>query len=672
MAEGSKRQTDLKLKLGSDQIEAVWVDAYEAISQHYQITLDFLSTLGPIKLADYLGKPAAIEAIGEGGRLRYFHGIVVSGRYLATYDGAGVMYRLILRPEAYFHSQGKNFRIFQEKSARDIIKEVLEGCKIDHELKAKGAKHNREYCVQYGESDFSFVCRLMEEEGLYYYYLHEAGRHVLIICDEPSSHPRLAEPTLTYNATVGAITNADLGAGAYVSNWVENVASGAEQKVTYRDYNFKMPRKHLESAVVGKTDHPLDAIEIYNWPGRFVDEATGKDLADYVLDSRRAQRQTFEGASQYAGMQVGHTFALSKHEIDDYNKSYMVISSHVSIAAEQFRPGMQNKGGSTVQFTVIKADVQFRAPMITPHPVVNGPETAVVTGPSGEEIYVDNYGRIKVHFFWDRLQASDEKSSCWIRVSQTGGLGNIIIPRIGHEVLVDFINGDPDKPIVVGRVFNATYMPVYQLPANKTRAVWRSKTYKQDTGSSLSGAKALDTGQPGANEIRFEDKTGEEELFIHAEKNLNTRVRWQESHHVGHDQMIDIGRSRTEEVKNNETIKIGDDRKENVGKNEEVEIGSNQKLKVGSNKTEEVGTDHKHKVGSKMEMEIGSELKIKAGSKITIECGGSSIELTPSGIKINTVSLEMDGSAKSKLSGGMTNVEAMGILTAKGSLVKIN
>lgn len=672
MAEGINRQTDLKLKLGSDQLESVWLDAHESLSQHFSVTLDILSTLGPIDLVPYLGKVGSIEVLVEGERSRYFHGVVVKGRFLAEYPGAGHVYRLTLMPQAHFHCQGKNYRIFQEVPARDIIKTVLDKCKIDHEIKALGGTTKREYCVQYGESDFAFVSRLMEEEGLYYFYQHKSDKHVLVICDDPAGHPRLGDPVLTYNHSIAGTVNADAGASTFVHNWVENVASGAEQKVTYRDYNFEEPGRVLESVVTEREMHPLDAIEVYEWRGHFRDEAYGKKLADFVLDSRRAQRQTFDGETQYVGIQTGHTFKLKEHEVDRYNDTYLIISSHTSIAAEMFRPGMQNKGANHVRFTTIFEKVQFRAPIAHARPVVKGPETAVVTGPDGEEIYTDKYGRIKVHFFWDRDQAADENSSCWIRVSQTGGLGNIIIPRVGHEVLVDFIAGDPDEPIVVGRVFNSTFMPAYALPANKTMAVWSSKTYKQDSGSDLAGAKALDTGQPGKNEIRFEDKQGGEEVMLHAERTLTTRVRLDESHHVGHDQIIDIGHDRIENVLNDEKITIGKNRTEDVGDNETITIGIDQTETIGGKRTQSVAKDDKLDVGNDQKIDIGNTLTITAKSKITLQVGGSSIVLEPTSITINTIKLEMEGSASAKLNGAMTNVEASGMLIAKGSVVMIN
>jgi type VI secretion system secreted protein VgrG len=296
--------------------------------------------------------------------------------------------------------------------------------------------------------------------------------------------------------------------------------------------------------------------------------------------------------------------------------------------------------------------------------VVKGLETAIVTGPAGEEIYVDEYGRIKVQFHWDREGELDDKSSCWIRVSQTGGLGNIIIPRVGHEVLVDFVNGNPDRPIVVGRVFNQEHMPVYDLPGEKTKALWRTKTYKQDSGSALPDAEALDSGKPGANEIRLDDATGKEEFYVHAERDMNTRIRHDETHHVGKDVEIKVGKNRTETVGVDETITIKRDRTEDVKGKETVTITGDRKHTIKSNDTLDVTKTIK--------IDAGKEIQITAAQKITITVGSSSITIKPTSIEVKTVQLKMSASAQAELKSAMTDVKASGILTAKGGMVLIN
>lgn len=650
----SKRQTSLALTLSGsrEKLRLISLDAQEALSEPFAISLDVLAR-SEIELLPNLGRAASVECLLDGEHLRYYHGVVIDARYAEELPGEGFVYNLTLAPLAHFHDQGSNFRIYQGKTVIAIVEDVLERCGIAHKVVASGGKRTLAYCVQYGESDFAFVSRLLEEDGLYYYYSHAADGHCMMICDKPGSHPELPAGQLTFNPlsdSVGIVDSTErlvAGGIGFVQAWHEHASSGAEARVTLRDFDFKKPRKPRESQAEETKAHSEDAIEVYRWPGRYYDKEEGKALSSVLLESRRAQRLRYEGDSRYAGIQAGHTFTLGKHPNGRFNRGYLITSCRCHISNEQYRSG-RGQAETHVSFWAIPDDVQFRAPIVTPRPVANGPETALVTGPPGEEIHVDEFGRIKVQFHWDREGKLDDKSSCWLRVSQTGGLGNIIIPRVGHEVLVDFINGNPDRPIVVGRVFNATHKPVYPLPANKTRALWRTKTYQQDRGSSLD-AMPLDTMAPGANELRFEDAPGKEELFIHAERDMNTRIRYNESHHVGKDVEIKIGGDRKEEVLGTETVDIKKDRK--------VTIDANDTLKVTN----------------KIVIEAGTEIEIKAGTKITLKVGDSTITIDPVNIKAATTLLDMQASGTAKLgSSGSTTVQSSGQTVVQGSVVRIN
>lgn len=668
LADSPVRQTSLALRLGggSQQLKLIRLDAFEALSQNFSITLEVLA-LDELELLPSLGKPATIESKLDGELLRRFHGIVVDAEFVEEMEGAGFVYRLALAPVAQFHQQGSNFRIFQNKSLIDVVKAVLEGCGIAFQVKASGGTRRLAYCVQYGESDFAFVSRLLEEDGLYYYYEHTASAHTLVICDKPGCHVPLAAGALTYNPLADSVALTDStsrgGSGIFVQAWHERASSGAEARVTMRDYDFKQPSRPRQAEATDRGAHPMDEIEVYRWPGRYYDEGAGRALSTVVLESRRAQRLRYDGTSTYAGIATGYHLELEGHPVGRFNRKYLVTRCRTVLASEQYRSG-GGAGQTFVEFSTIPHDVNFRAPIVTPRPVARGPETAVVTGPRGEEIHVDEYGRIKVQFHWDREGKLDDKSSCWIRVSQTGGLGNIIIPRIGQEVLIDFINGDPDRPIVVGRVFNASHMPVYKLPDNKTRALWRTKTYKRTVGDPLAEAEALDTKAPGANELRFEDATGKEELFVHAERDLNTRVRHNETHHVGRDVEIKVGKNRKERVGKNEDILIEANRKEQVKGTETVTIEKDRKVEVHSNDS--------LKVSKSIKISAGQDIEISAGRKITLKVGASKITIDATSIHVSTVNLKMEGKASAKLSSTMTTVEASAILTEKGGLVLIN
>lgn len=668
MGDVPERQTALTLRISgsTEQLRLIRLDAIEGTSEHFAITIEVLS-LGELKLIDTLGKPASVAAAVDGVAAREFHGVIADAEFADEVAGAGTVYRLLLVPTARFHENGSNYRIFQGKQLIDIVSDVLGECDIAFEVRANGGKRLLPYCVQYGESNFAFVSRLLEEEGLYYFYRHSESAHTMVICDSTGCHSDLPAGDLTYNPlsdSVGITDSQKRGMAAhFVQSWAEHATSSAEARVTLRDYDFKKSSQARKGAAQDQRAHDLDEIEIYRWPGRFFEDSTGDNLSKVVLESRRAQRVSYEGTSRYPGIQVGYHAKLTKHTHEPYNRKYLIIRCRTMLAAEQYRSG----GASTetfVEFTTIPNDVPFRAPQVTPRPVAKGPESAVVTGPKDEEIHVDEYGRIKVQFFWDREGKLDDNSSCWVRVAQTGHLGNMIIPRIGHEVLVDFINGNPDRPIVVGRVYSADHKPVYELPKHKTRAVWRTKTYKKDAGVGHSGAIALDTGAPGANEIRFEDKTGEEELLIHAEKDMNIRVRDKETHRIGHDQEFEVKVNRKKIIGKDETVEIGANRKEDVKGTETVTVVGKREVTIQSS--------DKLDVTDKITINSGSEINITAASKIILTCGASTITLDPSSITIETIQLNMKGSAKAKLSAPMTEIEGSGMLKETGGMVMIN
>ena len=654
MPDDSDRDLSLDDGLGESEVHLIHVDANEGLSQPFLISLTIARTNPPIDILSKIGKPITVEARLFGELQRYFHGVVTDGYYVDTDAEFGNVYRLMLQPKTFFQENGRNFKVFQEKSVIDIVKEVLTDCAIDFESKVSGGSADdkgnrvRAFCVQYGESNFGFVCRLLEEEGLFYFYRHEQGKHVLVICDTDSVMPALPEDTLTYNSEerffAGAHTS-EGGSSRYVNSWQQHVNSSGVGKVKFRDYDFKQSTVQLESLAEKVRDSTDEPIEVYHWPGRYYKSAEGDALTLSQLRSRSGQRDRFEGTSTYQAFAVGHLFTLEDHHIAAYDQKYLVTHCHLAFASENFRSSMHS-GENAVDITAIPAEVKFCPPIVTSRPIVRGPETAVVTGPGGEEIYVDEFGRVKIKFHWDRLGQNDDTSSCWVRVAQTGGLGNIIIPRIGDEVLVDFIGGDPDRPIIVGRLYNDQHKPEYTLPDHKTRALWRSKRYKEESSASYPDAKEL-ASLPDANkviddeygrrtyvgnELRFEDKTGEEELVIFAERDLHSRVRNDESHLVARDTTTNVGRDRLVKILGTDTLDVTD------------------KIKIDS----------------------GTEIAITAQSKITLTVGGSSITLDSSSIKTVATMLDMKGQSKADLAAPMTTIKADGILTAQGGLVKIN
>lgn len=644
MPDSTPRDHTLSLTLGGSQVSLASFEARETISGHFDATMTIISDIDDFDMLAEIGKPACVDIALDGVHLRHFHGIVTEGEQVGEIGELGQVYRIGLGPQALFHDLGRNFRVFQDKTIKDIVTSVLDECGIKFEFKASGGTRNKVFTVQYAESDFAFVSRLLEEYGLYYFYAHAEDDHTLVICDQIGQHVEGSIKTLEFNAIAASIGSADthLGDGvAYCYGWQELAQSTAINKFTLRDYDFKRPTNNLEALDEDATKHASDEIEYFDWPGRFYEKSDGDSQAKYKLEASRAQRVTYKGLTSSPGFCPGHKISLKECSTTRFNADYLVISTTTRLANDSYRSAMG--GGETfLEFTVIKQDVQFRPPQVTPKPCVTGPQSAIVTGKSNEEIEVDEYGRIKVYFLWDRRDKRQETSSCWIRVAQTGALGNYIPPRVGQEVLVSFINGDPDRPIVTGRVYTEDDFRLLGLVDNiayKTRSVWRSKSYKKSSQTIYSDAiepeppERATPRRPPGNEIRMEDETDNEELLIRAEKDLHTFVRHFEFHSIGGKSQIFVGKDREVEVKENENIKIG----------------------------------------ASQTVDVTDEITIKAGSKITLKCGTSTIEMTPSKITVSSTEIEIKADATLKAKGtAMATFESSGMTEVKGTMVKIN
>lgn len=644
-----ERQTRLAIDIGGEQVLLRRLEAQEGLGTPFTILVDVIAPLGEVYLLPHLGKPVAITVAQDGKLQRHFHGLMVAGEYLHE-DRGGFHYRLTLRPWTQLLAANRRHAIYQDRSAVDIIKSVLDESGIAHADYGQLLRQRtpRPYCVQYGESDFAFISRLMEEEGIYYFFRHGRDEHVMVLCDDPGAHRKGDPAALIFNPQSGSMSNANTRGVAVndLHSWHERVATTAQSRVTMRDWNFTKADRPLEIDKADDVAHPSDDGEVFIWPGGFAQESAGRPLGKVALEAERAERALYTGESQAMGVATGALLSIAQHPHARFNAGYLVVRTHHVVAAEAHHSG-GGGGDSRVTFEAIPAATPFRSPLRTPRPVVKGPETAVVTGPAGEEIYTDEYARVKVRFHWDRADTPGERATCWIRVSQTGGLGNLILPRVGHEVIVDFLHGDPDRPIVTGRVFNSLNMPVYPLPQHKTRALWRTKRYGKPGGTG--GAMALDTGAPGANELRFEDKSGSEEVFLHAERDMNLRVRHSESHHVGLDRETLVGHDHTEEVKNNQKGKIGASRSVNVVKDDTLEVGQALKIKAGTT------------------------IDIEAGTRITLKVGDTTIVIDPTSINMKAALKAMvKAGLQVDVKSPLTSVKGDGMLTLKGGMTMIN
>ena len=607
--------------------------ARQAVSALDSIEVTLVSDKPDIAAEKLLGEPAGVTMSLREGAERHFNGLVArvaAGHTRGRYFG----YQVTLRPWLWFLTRTSDCRIFQDLSVPEIVEQVFgdHGAIANYEFKLYKSYRQRVYCVQYRETDYNFVARLLEEEGIYWFFEHTEGGHKLVLVDDVGAlSPAEGAEKLPYYDNAGQLPP-DLD---YVSGWscAREVRSG---KVCLTSYNFEKPTTPLRVEQAQARSHTLDDYEQFDFDGEYTEKPDGQHLADSQLEEQQAQFERLAGSTNAAALAVGHLFELERHPRPDQNAEHLCLQSSVSVRVEAHESGLGAED-YRCSFTAMPSAQPFRPPRRTPKPFVQGPQTAVVTGPSGDEIFTDKYGRVKVKFHWDRADEKNEKSSCFVRVSSPWAgksFGFVQVPRIGQEVIVDFLEGDPDQPIITGRVYNADQMPPWELPANATQSGVLTR-------SSKGGAYG------NANAIRFEDKKGSEQLWIHAEKNQDIEVENDETHSVGHDrsktighdettqvahdrtetvgnnETITIGVNRTETVGSNETIAIGANRSETVGANESITIGANRTIAVGGNETATVAVQRTHTVGVNETIAIGAAQEVAIGAAQVIAVGAA-------------------------------------------------
>jgi type VI secretion system secreted protein VgrG len=583
----------------------------EGLSQLGGMQLSLLSEKATLAAADLLGKPVTLTMHLLDDSKRYFHGYIT--RFgIGTPRGRYFSYQADVRPWLWFLQRTSDCRIFQEMTVPDIVKKVFDDHAGLAQVKLKLFRTYRPwtYCVQYRESDFQFVTRLLEREGIYWYFEHTNGKHELVLMDSLSAHdPISGEGTIRYIEDPSHAPPDE----EYVSRWsfTQEVKTG---KTALTSYDFERPATSLLVDASLSRSHDQAAAERFDFQGDYLKAPDGKQYAEDWLDEVQTRHHRLQGEGNAMGLEAGRTFKLSRHPRADQNANYLLTQVEIHAQVAVFDAG-QSGSQYTVKFDAIPAAQQFRPQRRTPKPFVQGPQTAVVVGPGGDEIFTDKYGRVKVQFHWDRYGKKDEKSSCWVRVSQPWAgqnFGFVHIPRIGQEVVVSFLEGDPDQPLITGRVYNAQQMPPWDLPANATQSGLLTR-------SSTGGAYG------NANAIRFEDKKGAEQLWLHAEKNQDIEVENDETHWVGHDRTktIDhdetthVKHDRTETVDNNEKITIGVDRTEQVGSNEKIAIGANRTETVGANENITIAANRTESVGANETITIGANRSITVGASET-------------------------------------------------------
>ena len=589
-----ERFIKIKTPLGDDVLLLQSFAGTEAISRPFAFHLELLSEKKDIAFNDIVGKAVTIQLRLGDDSDRNFNGFV--SRFVqGLSDSKFTHYQMEIVPWLWMLTRKADCRIFQKMTAPDVIAKVFkDGGFTDFKNSLTGSFEELEYCVQYRESDFNFVSRLMQQFGIFYYFEHEESKHTLVMANSPSAHqPCPGQANADYNQVSGGLEDADV-----VSSWqaAQELRTG---KYSLDDYNFKTPNVELVSSEPTVFANANGKFETYDYPGLFLNKAQGQTAAKIRMQEEEVQHKILFGAGVCRAFAPGYKFELHEHYRPDMNASYVLTEvQHQATVGDSYTYEGDQKGEKyTNKFACIPAEVPFRPPRTTPKPFVQGPQPAVVVGRSGEEIYTDEFGRVKVQFFWDRVGKKDENSTCWIRTSQPWAgknWGAMWIPRIGQEVIVSFLEGDPDQPIITGRVYNADQTIPYKLPDNQTVSSFMSNSSK---------------GGGGYNELRFEDKKGSEQLYIQAEKDLDVRVK--------NDSRELVGNDRSLIVKNDQKEKISGDQHSNV-------VGNRQE-KVGQGMSLQIGQDFNGKTGTKLAYEAGTEIHLKAGTTCVIEAGYNSV-----------------------------------------------
>lgn len=624
--------------LAEDTLLLRRMQATDHLGQLFEYRLELLSENCELDLDKVLGRnmTVRVETIAEGAGTRYFNGYVSHFRY-AGIQGRHAVYRAVLRPWLWFLTRNVDCRIFQNETVPDIIMALFrEKGFSDFENKLSGQYQPRDYCVQYRETDFNFVGRLMEQEGIYYYFKHENGLHKLILADGYSSHSAVPgyRDVPYYPPDPHHHRQRD-----HIYDWVvsKQIQTGG---CALSDFDFKVPRKNLDARRTLDDSGVTRGYEIFDYPGRYHEHDQGDAYVRVRMEALAAQREIVQGEGKVQGFLAGALFSLSRFPRADQVADYLLVSTDYELRAENYETGQGGDGGYHYEcrFTAIPDRQPYRSPLTTPKPVVQGPQTAIVVGKDGEEIWTDKYGRVKVQFHWDRYSKANETSSCWIRVSQNWAgkrWGAMFLPRVGQEVIVDFLEGDPDCPIITGRVYNGGSMPPYDLPANATMSTLKSQSSK---------------GGGGFNEIRFQDKKDEEQLFIHAQRNQDMRIKNDCFEWIGRNRHLIVKQDQFEHVENNRHELVDHDHHEHIKNDRHLKVGGKEAISVQGSYSFTVQGDVIEVFQSGHSQQITGNSYVKAQgivieslSGITLKCGGTSLVLGPEGITLKGALLTLDG-----------------------------
>ena len=589
--------------------------AREELSRLFEYQLDLLSPKVDVPPDDILGKNVTVKLALPDDTTRFFNGYVTrfaqGGQYGRFYRYSG-----IVRPWFWFLTRTSDCRIFQEMTVPDIVKKVFQDHgTADYKFELTGTYRKWTYCVQYRETDFNFISRLLEQEGIYYYFRHTDGHNTLVLTDSTSK--QTANPGYEHLPFVAPdrLVRPEL---EHISRWDfrREIQPGV---YVHDDYDLERPSVELKTRkVLARTYAPSD-YEVYDYPGLYVQKPDGEQYASVRIDELGSQFEIAHASTNAKGVNVGSLFTLDDCPREDQNCEHVVIAASHDLEFSEYEAMPAGSGTRySCSFTAMTIKQQFRPRRSTPKPFVQGPQTAVVVGPAGDEIHTDKFGRVKVQFHWDRYGKKDQNSSCWIRVSHPWagkGWGSVATPRIGQEVIVDFLEGDPDQPIITGRVYNGENQPPFGFPA----------------GAVLSGIKSNTHKGAGYNELSMDDTAGKEKITIHGQYDMNSTIEHDQTLTVHNcrtdridvDDSESVGNNQTCSVGVNQSLTVGSNRTKNVGANETISIGANRDSTVGASETATVALQRTHTVGINETISVGAAQEITIGALQTVTVGAN-------------------------------------------------
>ncbi|MEY4514146.1 MAG: hypothetical protein RLZZ450_6268 [Pseudomonadota bacterium] len=624
--------------LGPDVFQLRSLVGKEELGRPFELTLELHTADPSLKLTDLLGQTMSVTMPLDDGSERHFHGYIVEFTETGP-RGFVQTYRAQLKPWFALMGFNSNCRIFQNKSVIEIADELFADNGFADVKKALMVRSYRklEYSVQYRESDFAFLSRLFEQEGVYYFFEHDKDKHTLVLADAPESHDERDLGDQTYMSSSGAQTFI----APHIDSWCALQRMLPGSYVT-DDYDFRRPRAFLGAKLAAPKPHARAEPEIYDFPGEYETSEEGETLAQVRLHQIHAKFERLAASGNVRTLAPGWVFALKEHPREGQNREYLIVEVNYSIQVAEYESG---EGGAGPEFNasleVMPRGTPFHSQFEAPRPFIPGHQTATVVGKAGEEIWTDEHGRVKVQFQWDRRGESNENSSCWVRVAQVwagNSWGAIHVPRIGQEVLVSFLNGDPDRPLITGRVYNGAAMPPFALPAK----------------AMVSGVKSDSTpGGGGYNEISMDDTKGTEKIVVHGQFDMESTIEHDKTLTVHNNRTSTIDVDDTETVGNNQTITIGVDQSVTIGGTSTDTIALSKTLTIGTAYQVTVGADMNEAVAGLKAEVVGTSKSLVVGEASTEHVKGSKSVKSDKGIKEEaTDEISMKSGKKMTLTAG--------------------